>query len=318
MKMDEVLIGKNEVMFLATSVHRILEHLKGEIEIPRESIRNFAENLRYRASLCESRGIPYRHVIYPEKACVMRSYLPIKDIVTYTDRYRECFDHHVLDLADHLPDDDLNFLKTDTHLNFDGMVATSSSVLSELAGGQKSDYQGLLQECKGSAYQMTGDLGSKLTPPVTELHYQVINRQTRTFSNQVGANDGLTVIQFNLRLLREKRKRRLLIFGDSFAERALKMFGQVYSEILFCRTRYLHDEIVMMYKPDLVITESAERYFSGVRLDQTASRFNLLYGLRGFKYSEDESFYKAFNAVLNFGSETYDRFIHSLLAEPSV
>jgi len=85
-----------------------------------------------------------------------------------------------------------------------------------------------------------------------------------------------------------------------------------YSEILFCRTRYFHDEIATMFQPDHVITESAERYFSGVRLDESAPRFNLLYGLRGSDYSRDEGFYRAYNAVLNHGKSTYASFLHGV------
>lgn len=312
--MEDVIHGKSDTMFLATSVHRILDHLTGKVEIAQESIDNFATNMQERSAYCADRGIPYRHVIYPDKITVMRSYFPIQDIRTFSDRYRHAYTDAVIDLADHLPASDEHFLRTDTHLNFLGKVETCLIVLKALNPALDVDEaRELLMACRGDKYDMLGDLGSKVTPQQTETHYRIVNRSVVTFNNQVGANDGLTVMVFNKRMLASKASKRLLIFGDSFMERSLRLLGNFYSEILFCRTRYMHEEIAHMFQPDHMISSSAERYFSGVRLDRDASRFNLLYGLREHRYSDNLDFYKAYDAVLNPGSQLYKRFIHRIV-----
>jgi hypothetical protein len=310
--MEDVLFGRDGTMFLATSVHNILGHLKGEIEIPPESIENFGRNMKTRAEWCAQRGIKYRHVIYPEKAAVMKSFFPVANARSYSDRYRAHFDANVIDLADILPDADLDFLRTDTHLNFNGKVKTTLAVLRQFHDLDEASARAALLACKGEAYAYKGDLGSKLTPPQSEEHFRVVNRDVVTFNNRSGANDGMAILAFNVARLKRGEVKRLLVFGDSFFERAIKMFAVFYSEILFCRTRYFHDEIATMFQPDHVITESAERYFSGVRLDESAPRFNLLYGLRGSDYSRDEGFYRAYNAVLNHGKSTYASFLHGV------
>lgn len=312
--MDDVIIGRSDAMFLATSVHHILDHLTGKAEIAPESIANFATNMRERSAYCAERKIPFQHVIFPDKTTVMRSYFPIADIRPFSDRYRPAYTEAVLDLADHLPDSDEHFLRTDTHLNFLGMVETSLTVLKALIPDlDLARARDTLMACRGDSYDMLGDLGSKVTPQQTETHFHIANRNVVTINNQVGANDGLTVMIFNKVMLAEKISRRLLIFGDSFMERSLRLLGNFYSEILFCRTRYMHEEIAHMFRPDHMISSSAERYFSSVRLDRDASRFNLLYGLREHRYSENPDFYKAYDAVLNPGSQIHRRFIDRLL-----
>lgn len=313
--MEDVLFGRENTMFLVTSVHNIYDHITNKIEIPKESIVNFGKNIKSRAKWCEDRGIAYKHVIYPDKTTVMKSYLPIDHTRSFSDRYKEHFDHNVVNLENYLPDSKEHFLRTDTHLNFNGKVETTLAIMKQYHKFDESEAREQLLKCRGEEYEMLGDLGSKITPQQKETHYRVINKNTKTFNNQVGANDGLTAITFNLEKIRNKQIKRLLIFGDSFAERSLKLFANFYSEILFCRTRYFHEEIAFMYRPDDIMTESAERYFSYVRLDKTAARFNLLYGLRGSKYSEDIKFYEAYNAVLNYGSETYSIFIRRLFEE---
>lgn len=311
--MDDVIIGRDDVMFLATSIHNILEHLTGKREILPESIDNFRRNIENRSSWCRERGIAYRHVIYPDKSTVMKSYFPVNGTRSFSDRYCHLFDENVIDLSEHLPDSDTHFLRTDTHLNFSGKIDTTLAVMREFQVFNDSEVRYRLMECRGQSYEYLGDLGSKVVPKQTEVHFRVVNRAVKVFNNQVGANDGLTIVAFNLDLLKSKESRRLLVFGDSFIERAILLFACFYSEILFCRTRYFHDEIAIMFKPNHIITESAERYFSHVRLDNAATRFNLLYGLRGIDYSKDQDFYKAYNASLSYGRDAHVIFVNRLL-----
>lgn len=313
--MDDVIIGRDGSMFLATSVHNILDHLTGKREIAPVSIENFGRNIVNRAAWCRERGVTYRHVIYPDKTSVMKSYFPISGTRSFSERYQHLFDENVIDLTEHLPDSDTHFLRTDTHLNFTGKVETTLAVMQQFQDVDEATARQWLMDCRGDPYEYLGDLGSKVSPKQTETHFRVVNRKVKTFNNQVGANDGLTIVTFNLERLKRRENKRLLVFGDSFVERSLKLFSCFYSEILFCRTRYFHDEIALMFKPDHIITESAERYFSCVRLDEQATRFNLLYGLRGFNYSKDENFYKAYNAVLSFGREAHGVFVSRLLAD---
>lgn len=312
---DDVIIGKDEQLFLAKSVHNILDHITGKISIPESSKVNFFKNITSRQKYCQERGISYKHVIYPDKSSVMKSFFPVKNTTSFSDRYRPFFTESVLDLCEYLPDSDKHYFKTDTHLNFEGKVETSLKIMGFFFSFDEDEIRNIFQSFKGDPSLMNGDLGSKLTPKIQEERFSIKTRFLKRFHNQVGANDGLVVICLNKEKLNDKSSKRLLIFGDSFCERTLQFISHFYSEILFCRTRYFHQEIVDMYQPDHVITESAERYFSNVRLDELAPRFNLVYGLKGSGYSDNKEFYNAFNAVLNFGRPQYHLFIHNFLTQ---
>jgi hypothetical protein len=312
--MEEVISGKDDVLFLTGSVHKIMDHMTGKASIPEYSLVNFHKNLESRRKYCEDRGINYRHVIYPDKISVMKSFFPVKGLVTYSDRYRPYFTDSVLDLQNHIPDENSFFFETDTHLNFKGKVETSLVILKEFFDLDVMAVRDVFNSFKGAEQEMVGDLGGKLDPVRREVRTEIKTSFLKRYHNQVGGNDGFAVICLNKDKLKEKGVKRLLIFGDSFCERTLQFLSYMYSEILFCRSRYFHEEIVDMFKPDDVITESAERYFSGVRLDELSPRFNLIYGLKESGHSTDSQFYMAMNAVLNYGRPQHKVFVYKFLS----
>ena len=310
---DEVIVGNDDQLFLAKSVHNILDHITGKIKIPESSLVNFYKNITNREAFCRERGIKYKHVIYPDKSTVMRSYFPISDITPFSVHYQPYYTNSVLDLQRCLHDSDKHYFKTDTHLNFEGKKVTSIEIMKSFFDFDISDIESVYESFRGGKKLITGDLGSKMQPKIQEHRHEIVTRFLKRFHNQVGANDGFAVVCMNKDKLQESSSKRLLIFGDSFCERSLQFFAYFYSEVLFCRSRYFHDEIVNMFQPDHIITESAERYFSNVRIDELAPRFNLVYGLKGAGYSDNKEFYMALNAVLNFGRIQHSLFIHKFL-----
>jgi hypothetical protein len=309
--MEEVIEGKDGVLFLAKSLHNIVDHITGKIAIDQNFFINFYKNIINRSTYCKSRNIIYKHIIYPDKSTVMKSYFPIADTISFSERYRPYFTDDVVDLGDCLQDTTKYFFKTDTHLNFDGKVKTSIEILKNFFDFNEQEIKQVFDGFRGTTTEMIGDLGSKINPIQKEIRYEIITRFLKRFHNQTGANDGLVIICFNRDKIKKNKCKRLLIFGDSFCERTLQFISYFYSEILFCRSRYFHDEVVSMFKPDHLITESAERYFSNVRLDDVAPRFDLIYGLKSAKYVQNTEFYRAYNAVLNYGRTQYNQFIDS-------
>lgn len=313
--LPEVIEGKDGHLFLVKSVHNILDHMQGRISIPEASLVNFYKNIEYRSGYCRSRGVLYKHFIYPDKITVLRDLFPLSIVSTFIDRYRPYFLPDVVDLTGCLVRGggakEL-FFKTDTHLTFDGKVVTSAEILSYFFNSDRVLQEKELAALKGEQKIMLGDLGGKMDPQITEMRFDIISRHIKRINNQVGANDGLVVVCLN----REKLKSgapRLLIFGDSFCERTLPLLAVRYGIVLFCRTRYFHPEIVEAFKPDHLITESAERYFSNVRLDDMAPRFDLVYGINGATYSANRDFYRAYNAILSYGRPAYYKFVSEFL-----
>ena len=312
---SEVLEGRNGNLFLIKSVHNILKHITGKIIVDENFKKNFQQNILARAEYCLDRNIQYKHFIYPDKISVLIDDFPIDDTISFSEMYKPFFTGDVVDLKDCLVGEDATkyFFKTDTHLSFDGKVKTSMEILSYFFNFDSVEIEKKFNSFRGGEKEMLGDLGGKLDPKIYEKRYDIITKFLKRFNNQVGANDGLVIVCLNKDMLRNKEHKKLLIFGDSFCERTLPLLSYFYSEVLFCRSRYFHKEIVEMFEPDHLITESAERYFSSVRLDEEAPRFNLVYGLKGAKYSESTDFYRAYNAVLNPKSPQYTRFMSKFI-----
>jgi hypothetical protein len=97
--MEEVIEGKDGVLFLAKSLHNIVDHITGKKTIPQISFENFHQNLINRAVYCKNNGIEYKHVIYPDKSTVMKSYFPITGTTSFSDQYKPYFTEKVLDLG---------------------------------------------------------------------------------------------------------------------------------------------------------------------------------------------------------------------------
>ncbi|MEV7529355.1 hypothetical protein [Agrococcus sediminis] len=292
-------------------MHRIDDHLSGRVDIAAESIHAFEENLERRTRFCADRGITYRHIIFPDKGSALRGAYPGNVEVSYTDAYRPFFNDRVLDLEPILSDE-TSFLFSDTHLSVQGMVRSTLAIATSIYDFDVDRARRDLNDLIGNEYEAAGDLGRKLDPPVTETRRQVLGRYLKRFDNRNGANDGHCIVGFNLRRAEGVPSERLLIFGDSFLELGLPMLSYFFSDVVFCRSRFFHQEMVDMVRPDVVITESAERYFSRVRSDLEAPRFLLYYGVRGRRYPEDSAFYTALNAALNYPGPQYRSFRDAL------
>jgi hypothetical protein len=317
----EVIEGKDGFLFLSQSAHHVIEYILGEKKPDIESINNFEQNIKFRKNFCEKRNIKYFHVIFPDKHTVMKTHFPIKNFNSLINYYEPIINRYnfILDLRNIINHEHLNnnfcYCKTDTHLNFYGKKITTKYILKIINPElDEVEIEKNLNLCKGEEIEIVGDLGNKLLPNRSEKDYKIKTPWLlRRFNNRQGANEGLVIICFNRNLLRNKKNKRLLIFGDSFLELSIELLSYSFSEILFLRSRYFHTEIVEMYKPDIIISENIERYLDKVVKDENAPRFNLIYGLRGIPYPDKKDFYEAYNAVLNFNKPIYNSFITKII-----
>lgn len=305
--------GQGGQLFLSGGPHEVQAHLEGLKSPSEESVARFHGNIGIRAKYCDSRSISYLHCIFPEKASALRDYAPFDVTTSYVDHYREHLRPQVLEFD--LRDRDECFLKKDTHLSFEGRLETSKQLVARLLEVDVHDLLNRLEARRGRLESRSGDLGRKLTPPEQDQDNHTIEHPTRFLNNRAGANDGVVYIGINPELVRQGELRRLLIFGDSFMEFNLPLLSTYFSEILFCRTRFFHPEMVEMYRPDYLVTENAERYLASVASDREAPRFMNAYGLRDVQPPKSQAFFRAYDALLNFGNPTYDSFIASVVDE---
>jgi len=314
-----IAFGTDGYLYLSGGHHAVLDYITGRRSPSLESYDNFMENITNRSSYCASSKIRYLHIIFPDKQSVQRAQFPLKEITCLGELYlKQCpsianlilYPTEVLQLSAQ------PFLKKDTHMSSSGYITLTVALLKEL-GIEKEIYETAERELnavltKESGY--AGDLGSKITPPDIDTKID-IDPDWRYYhtKNSVGvSNDGLSELYFNENALTQFR---VVIFGDSFFRMHSLILSKIFKEVAFFRTRFFHEEIISMAKPDIVLSGNAERYLSQVDKDEIGPNFFLYPHLKGLDQSANQEFAIAMNAFLSYGKTAYADFISTVNAE---
>ncbi|MGN6208015.1 hypothetical protein [Asticcacaulis sp.] len=282
---NDVLIGADGELFLAGGGHQILKVATGEVRPSTDSVNNFLANVMSRRKKAKAAGCPYMHLIAPEKFRVYDEAFPVEDARCYFDYYRAVSPADVVYPAEQLKHNmhGRSYFRTDTHWTWAGMLRIGEIML-EKAGVSPE----LIEKASGHMMaavttvdeDFAGDLGRKLEPKQSEMTrrpkwpartIRIENGIEHNFTASV--NDGRIVCCRNPESLLDST---LLIFGDSYLYNALPILSTLYRNIVFLRTRFWHDEVVTMVRPDMIVTQAAERYLSKVANDDVAPPYLLL------------------------------------------
>lgn len=288
----DVIIGQDGWLFLAGGSNEVLRYYTEPGFFSDEAKAKWAGVLTDRAERCGQTGIQYLHMTAPDK------------ITVYNDRVGSNIIHGVLppsramseyllghplaqgawiDLAGAFDEarytSDL-YWKTDTHWSFNGASAAYRE-LCRVLGATVND--GIFS--RESFYlDIPLDLGGKLAPPVIETfevkrvlqdaHRSAANelvrgKEERQKENDAGLHVGSDVTFTNN--WSGKDPRRVMIFGDSFCEYRPHLLTGLIAET-FAETRFVWStrvdwEEVEVFKPDVLITEIAERFMNQVPND---------------------------------------------------
>jgi hypothetical protein len=299
-----VATGTDGHLFLVGGAHAVLAYTTGEQPIPDKAVAHFVENITRRKQFAHERGIPYCHLVCPDKHNVISDHFPFPIKVRLGEHFQaRCpvkFIYPVSELRQAAGSS--AYFKTDTHWTYDGCVAIVKVLTSGLGIGEQEIQQGIerLSGCLQTIEKFSGDLGNKLEPRVFEVGRRAVDpTHTNFFSNRVAGSNGTITIAINEHAPRD---RRLLIFGDSFVLQCLGMLSLFFSEILFIRSPYMHFEIVDAFKPSHMLSANAERYLTGTPSDKGAPLALLMASLEGKTMDPTPQYYEALDAALQPGS----------------
>jgi hypothetical protein len=318
---DDILVSDDGELFLTGGAHSPLEYGLGLRHAHPNSIANFYANLAARQGACKALGIPYVHMVAPDKQSVLREAFAVPDYRPLGERYRDVatalpFLYPVEELGSLQPT--RSYLRTDAHWSIEGRVAMAGLLAHELGLPEDSLTEGAAVIAAGIVPKdapHSGDLGRKLTPPV----FEQINIWSPEFPSteyvmSAGNNRGTMRYVISTR---PGSTRRLLMFGDSFGAGLLTPLSAYFGEVVFCRTEYFHPEIVAGVRPDCVVTQNAERYLTKVKSDSSAPPLLLYPATLGRSYSCTQATAQAMAAVLSSGSPAHSRFLASVRATPA-
>ncbi|QTI82196.1 hypothetical protein IAI58_22900 (plasmid) [Roseomonas marmotae] len=229
-------------------------------------------------------------MIAPEKYRVVSEAFPIRDAVGLAQHYivGGC-EGMLYPVAEFRAETEgRTYYRTDTHWAPHGKIV-ACRLLAEAAG--RSPVEVALAEAAARAAlvpapsRFCGDLGRKLEPKQDEPSLNLkLPHGLRTFENGLPhdyerpVNDGRLVITESDA---STARGTLLIFGDSYLHQTLTTLSFFFKRVLFCRTRWFHEEMVVMARPDMIVTQQAERYLSYVFPDSGAPAFLLIAQMLG-------------------------------------
>ena len=245
-----------------------------------------------RADRAAMRGISYLHLAPPEKLTVYQDRYPVPlpfpsgapgsalvgSFVGHPReaRLREVFVDVLPFFADQRAAGVQLYWKTDTHWTFEGAFSAYQLVCNRL----NAEQQASLVSVPDFSGELVLDLGGKLDPPRTEIFR---SKQLPVNAERIEANvlvqykeenhlEGEGGLHIGSRVVFRNKAavdpRRVVIFGDSFSEyRPLLLTGmlaETFAETHFLWAPQMDWSYVDQVKPDILITELAERFMTYV------------------------------------------------------
>ena len=279
-------VGRDGWLFLTGGTNEVLAQYDPS-GFPEDHLAQWIHLLKERARLCREHSARYLNVTAPEKLSVYDHKLdglPVDVRLSPASRLRRALwfsrvRRNHLDLVRPFRahrDRARLYHRTDTHWTFAGCFLAYTLVCRRLGARPRA---GLADPDHRSGLKITGDLGNKLEPPQEEdaeswryartasrVH---VNKLVQHFEHQGhhhwGGVGSHVVYRSEASGL---DPRRLLLFGDSYSHHAwhpwigglTAMLAETFREVHFIWASAVDWGYVKDVRPDIVLTETAERF----------------------------------------------------------
>jgi alginate O-acetyltransferase complex protein AlgJ len=281
---NDVHIGKDGWLFLTAGSNEALRLLADSTWFAAKDAQDWALKLANRQQRLQALGTYYVHMWVPDKIKVYANQLNF-DVSSLTINppamVYDCAKALGVEsvIVDPLPammahkTDRLLYWKTDTHWTYWGACAAHQSLCQAINAASPDD----LWNRPVSYISLELDLGAKLTPPVKESWggAQVLRDANVVYKNEMVKflellNSAHAAPMLRGTCVRFKNssencdKRRVLVFGDSFSEYRphllTGLLAETFQDLLFVWSTSIDYGLVERFRPQVVITEMAERF----------------------------------------------------------
>ena len=228
------------------------------------------ENTKY----LRGRKIDFYLLAIPNKENVYKEYLP-DTVNVYNSKSRgedliECLDEedkNIVYAKDEIMDakkDYQLYYKHDTHWNELGAFYGFKSFMKKVF----PNFDGYSYKIKWQGLQVSKDGETNFDMPnmMKVYNYFVDNwpkvyyTSGSSFDEYVfGENDNKITVKKNKNA---PIKKRIMVVGDSYRSAMMPYFGRIFSESISMHRVAYNPELLDKYKPDIVVAETVERYFS--------------------------------------------------------
>ncbi|MEH3117882.1 MAG: hypothetical protein PGN25_09880 [Methylorubrum populi] len=297
----DVYEGRDGWLFLIRGNNRVLEQY-GRPGVSRRTLWRWRRIVETRVRRCARLGATYLHALAPEKLTVYPeraeglAFDPARAPALRLARWLTASPsaRAWVDLAGAFRaarDGPPLYLRTDTHWTFEGCVLAYRTILSRMGVPPRDDWDVRRDRTEET---FSGDLGRKFEPPRTEraagttlasgarrTHANGLLREMEALGRGGDAHLGTHAVFRNDDPLADPR--RLVIFGDSFAQHTAHspvatltaLFADTFREVHFLWSTGIDWHILEAVRPDFVLGEMAERFVidvppHGIRIERLA------------------------------------------------
>ena len=288
---EHVHCGRDGWLFLVGGSNSALEYYTDPDAFPEATLQKWLALLHERRTRCSSFGAQYLHMIAPDKLTIYRDEF-IGDLPHWSRS--PALQLPKAAAADGLADVVVNvvpyltrqkahfklFFQTDTHWTFEGCHCAYQILCSKLG----VQFNRAIARGQRKSGELLLDLGAKLDPPRREefayvnflktsrrvaVNALVSYKEREKKENDGGLHVGSNVVFCNMQP--EAIDKTVVLFGDSFAEYRphllTGMLAETFREVHFVWSTSLDWSYIERVKPDLLITEAAERFANKVPTD---------------------------------------------------
>jgi hypothetical protein len=292
----QVIVGKDDFLFLGNGYARILDKTQGKYEYEERDIDKWTNKLKNIQTWYEDRGIKFAIVIAPNKHTVYKEKLPnwmkydgrtiTDDIVSYSEKKSI----NLLDLRKSLQEKKATqlYFTTDTHWNNQGSAIGYEDTIKYINNIYKTKYKIPNYELL-TTHRRSGDLASFLKiNSILAKNYET--NYTYKFENESDVCHGnidkkqiiekcsnkknpVMGINRNAQYMINKSslsKDKLLLLCDSFGTANSKLYNETFNTIWKFHYGHINggklSNFVSKHKPDIVIYQVVERnlYNNGI------------------------------------------------------
>jgi SGNH hydrolase-like domain, acetyltransferase AlgX len=254
--------GREGWLFLDGDSNSVIQQIKGQRLVDPEGLKRWNDEIAQRSEALHALTIPQVFVVAPNKETIYADYLPSelrRANVCPVDQILRLFQdncvpyiyplaelHQARAVAD-------PYSPIETHWNDYGALIAANCILS-----QNGIPQIPLCCCEFKTETWSGDLGSKMNPvrkgpwlrgwkkPRAEARLLYDNRMTH------GGHVLIYGTSYN--------SKKVLIFGDSFANNLTYWLAEGFGSAIFVHSTAFDLELIKSERPDLVVWESVERF----------------------------------------------------------
>ncbi len=255
---DTVLTGSDGWLYYSAT----LDDYLGQNLMSEQAVYNAAHNLALMQTYVESRGAQFSVTVPANKNSLYGENMPYYDSrivstkknIEHLEAELERQGVHYIDLFTPFEEEDeVLYLKRDSHWNGKGAVLAYNTILGEM----EIEHDTLDNVPVSRSKTEIGDLSSMVFPLTAqpEWNYNYKDRELYTYTTPTGSVEDAWIATEN-----PEGRGSLLMFRDSFGNTLLPLMANTFSEAYFSKGEpYLIGLYMDLYQPETVVVEKVER-----------------------------------------------------------